>query len=121
MAASNPAKIRGELRVRIGRQRRRIDRRLRSVGQEGRRLVSWRTYLTRHPAWALAVLGAGMAGAASLQRGRWPRRSSLTLFRRLGGMFLKQVLNAVAAKKGVGVPVEPTAAPSTQGGRTSGT
>jgi hypothetical protein len=53
-----------ELRLKIGRGRRRIDARLRAAEAEGRKLASWRTYVTRYPAAAvLAAFGLGLSGA----------------------------------------------------------
>jgi hypothetical protein len=53
-----------ELHLRIARSRRVIDRRLRSTGDEARQLMSWRTYVARHPGWALmAALAGGMAAS----------------------------------------------------------
>ena len=56
-----------QLRLRIGRLRRRIDGRATAVGRESRRLVSWKTHVRRHPVHALlAAIGVGMLfGAAS--------------------------------------------------------
>jgi hypothetical protein len=88
---ADPARVRRELRVLIGRQRRRIDQRLYAVGREGRRLLSWRTYLKRHPSWGLAVVAAGLIGAASLRRGRWPRQLDMTLLRRVGRLLLRRL------------------------------
>jgi hypothetical protein len=53
-----------ELRLKIGRARRRIDARLRATGAEGRKLASWRTYVARYPGSAvLAAFGLGFSGA----------------------------------------------------------
>ncbi|MFH1920408.1 MAG: hypothetical protein ABIP48_11050 [Planctomycetota bacterium] len=61
------------LRLRIGRLRRRIDRRVRSLEREGRRLASWRTYVERFPAQAvLAAFGFGLAASSGLAAG-WSR------------------------------------------------
>ncbi len=69
------------LHRRIARSRRRIDRRLRGLGDESRRLVDWRTYVVRYPGWALtAALGAGMTAAGALRPAllsRWLGRSLL--------------------------------------------
>jgi len=74
---------RRELRLRIGRLRRRIDRRIRVVAQEGRRLGSYRTYVRRHPRRALlAALGIGVAAGLALPGRRWPRNLGLRLLRR---------------------------------------
>jgi hypothetical protein len=77
-----------ELRMRIGRSRRRIDRRLRAVRDRGRQLVSWRTYVVRYPGWALATaLGAGLAASAGLKRGRMSRWLGMSLVRQAFGGF----------------------------------
>ena len=48
-----------DLRLRIGRSRRRIDGRLHAIRGGTRELLSWRTYVVRYPAAALtAALGA---------------------------------------------------------------
>ncbi|NLX97013.1 MAG: hypothetical protein GXY83_12635 [Rhodopirellula sp.] len=88
MPPDDAAKMLRELRMVIARQRRQVDRRLRSIERDGRRLVSPGTYLVRRPAWALAVLGAGLIGAASIQRGRSPRRLRWSLFYRFGRAML---------------------------------
>ena len=57
------------LRLRIGRLRRRIDGRLHSMQREGRRLVSWKTYVRNYPgSTVMAALGAGLALSAGVQR-----------------------------------------------------
>jgi hypothetical protein len=53
-----------EIRLKIGRMRRRIDARIRATQTEGRKLVSWRTYVTRYPGpVVLAAFGLGLTGA----------------------------------------------------------
>jgi hypothetical protein len=76
-----------ELRLQIGRRRRRIDRRLRTVGDRGAELLSWRTYAARYPALALAAaLGAGLVASAGFRPARVSRRLGLSLVRHaLGG------------------------------------
>jgi hypothetical protein len=55
-----------EIRLKIGRMRRRLDARARKTMAEGRKLVSWRTYAVRHPAAAVATaFGLGLSGAAA--------------------------------------------------------
>ncbi|MBN2579115.1 MAG: hypothetical protein JXB10_09000 [Pirellulales bacterium] len=86
-----------ELRTRIGRSRRRIDRRLRAIGNEGKRLLSWRTHVQRHPLGAVAAaLSAGLAAAAALGsrrlRDRLGREILPLIFRSLGGALAKEVL-----------------------------
>jgi hypothetical protein len=77
-----------ELRLRIGRSRRRIDRRLRGARDRAGQLLSWRTYVVRYPAWSLAAaLGAGLAASAGLKPGRVSRWLGLSLMRHaLGGL-----------------------------------
>lgn len=56
------------LRVAIARSRRRIDRRLRNSRKATNRLTSWKTYVQRWPALALAAgLGFGWVLAAGLR------------------------------------------------------
>ena len=77
-----------ELHLRIGRLRRRIDGRLRATKDRARELTSWRTYVTRYPAWALmAAVGAGLAASSALQ----PRRAS----RWLAGTLMHQALGGI--------------------------
>ncbi len=67
-----------ELRTEIARLRRRIDRRVFATRDETSQLASWKTYVRRYPAGAVAVaLGLGLAlsrgipiGLASRQLGR---------------------------------------------------
>jgi hypothetical protein len=69
MAPSPHAK--SELRVRIGRLRRRIDRHLRATADHGRRAVSWRSYAARYPGnLLLGALGLGLALSAGLSARR---------------------------------------------------
>ena len=84
---------RRKLRLEIGRLRRRIDRRIGSVRRESRRLVSWRTYVHRYPAYAvLTALGFGMTAAAGMRRGGWTRYLGLHLARRTLNKGLDSVL-----------------------------
>jgi hypothetical protein len=81
-----------ELRLRIGRSRRRLDGRFRDsracVGQ----LLSWRTYVVRYPAWAMAAaLGAGMTASAGLKPARLSRRLGLSLVRHVLGNVQQQL------------------------------
>ncbi len=83
-----------ELRLRIGRSRRRLDARLRASRDGVGQLLSWRTYVVRYPAWALAAaLGAGMAASAGWQPARLSRRLGLLLVRHTLGKF-QQTLRA---------------------------
>ena len=76
-------RARRQLRLRIGRLRRRIDGRAHALKKEGRRLTSWRTYVTQYPAYAiLAALGVGLTASAGLTSGAWTRWLGLHLFRR---------------------------------------
>lgn len=62
---------RREIRLRIGRLRRQIDRRVRSTQKEARRLVSWQTVIRGAPGNAiLGALGVGLALSAGLSM-RW--------------------------------------------------
>ncbi|NLE38149.1 MAG: hypothetical protein GX621_09020 [Pirellulaceae bacterium] len=71
-----------DLRLRIGRTRRRIDARLRAAADEGRRLASWRTYVARYTGSSLAVaFGAGLALAAGLSGTRLLRWIALRSIR----------------------------------------
>lgn len=85
-----------ELRLRIGRARRRIDNRLGAVEDSGRALLSWRTYVVRYPGWALcAALGAGMAASAALRPARVSRWLGLRLVNRSLGAVQQQVWREV--------------------------
>ena len=82
---------RRSIRLRIGRARRRIDRRLRSLEREGTRLVSWRTWARRLPAQSVvAALGAGLANVAGLRK-RKLRALALWLARLVGTRSLDAV------------------------------
>jgi hypothetical protein len=81
-----------ELHLRIGRSRRRIDRRLRASGDRARQLLSWRTYAVRYPGLALAAaMGAGMAASAVFRPARLARWFGITLVRRALGGLQEQV------------------------------
>jgi hypothetical protein len=85
------------LRIRIARLRRRIDRRVRSVRDEGRRLVSWRTYVRRYPAQAvLAAMGLGLAASAGVSR-RGLRLLGFHLVRRAVGKAFDRLGRELAA------------------------
>jgi hypothetical protein len=77
-----------QLRLRIGRSRRHINSRLRATQDHARQLLAWRTYVVRHPGWALAAaVGAGMAASAALKPRRVARWLGRLLLRRaLGGL-----------------------------------
>jgi len=71
-----------DLRLRIGRLRRQIDRRICRTADEAQRLVAWRTYVRRYPGHALtAALGFGLAASAGLSAGRVSRWLGLRLLR----------------------------------------
>ena len=71
-----------ELRLRIGRARRRIDSRLRTTKKQAWRLLSWRTYVVRYPAGSVAAaLGAGLVVSAGLNPARISRWLGLSLVR----------------------------------------
>jgi len=74
-----------DLRLRIGRLRRRLDARARATQRHAARLASWKTYVRRWPGYAvLAALGLGMSASAGLGGGRWARLLGMRLVRRLG-------------------------------------
>jgi hypothetical protein len=80
-----------ELRTRIGRSRRRIDSRFRVAQDSMRQLTSWRTYVVRYPALALAAaVGLGLAASAGLKPRRMSRRLGLSLVRHAFGGLRRQ-------------------------------
>ena len=80
-----------ELRLRIGRLRRRIDGRIRATQREARRLASWRTYVQRCPGNAiLAAVGVGLALSAGLSARRLSRWLGMRLIRRAADNALRQ-------------------------------
>jgi len=83
-----------ELHRRIGRSRRRIDRRLRGTKDHARQLLSWRTYAARYPGWALAAaLGAGMTASSLLRPGRIARWAGRLMMSQAFGGFQQQIWN----------------------------
>ena len=71
------------LRLRLGRARRRIDRRIRSTEHRGRELLHWRTYARRYPGnIVLGTFGLGLALSAGLGARGLSRWLGLRLFRR---------------------------------------
>ncbi|MBN2217076.1 MAG: hypothetical protein JW719_06850 [Pirellulales bacterium] len=71
-----------QLRLRMGRLRRRIDSRLRAAEDERRRLTSWRTYVARYTGGSLALaFGVGLALAAGLSGPRLLRWIALRSIR----------------------------------------
>ena len=72
-----------EIRLRIGRGRRRIEQRIRAFQHRGRQLLSWRTYVRRLPGYAvLGALGAGLVLSAGMGRRRLAGWLGLRLLRR---------------------------------------
>jgi ElaB/YqjD/DUF883 family membrane-anchored ribosome-binding protein len=105
-------RARRELRLRIARQRRRIDRRVRGLEREGRRLASWRTYVRRYPAQALAAAaGLGLIVSAGLGRG-WPRLVGAQLTRRAVVRLVARLWREVEAIWAASRPAPPSAEPS---------
>ena len=99
-----------ELRLGIGRLRRRIDGRIRSAGREGRRLLSWRTYVRRYPVQGvLTALGLGLAASGGLGGG-WSRflgrRLAARAVRRALGRMWREVEEIWAASKPAGENAE---------------
>ncbi len=85
-----------ELRLRIGRQRRRIDARLRGARDQARQLVSWRLYAARYPGLALAAaLGVGLTASSLLRPRRVARLLGNSLLRRAFGAFQERLWNEV--------------------------
>jgi hypothetical protein len=87
MKDSNIEQHKRELRMRIGRMRRRINNHLRATGQEGRKLLSWREYVIRYPSYAiLAAFGVGLAASRGFRQGQGD------LLRRLGLRVARQTM-----------------------------
>ena len=85
MMKSDPQQEKRELRLKIGRMRRRIDARLRATETEGRKLASWRTYVTRYPGSAvLAAFGLGLSGATFFASSGTAQEPGTGHFTRLG-------------------------------------
>lgn len=104
-----------DLRLRIGRLRRRIDGGIRSAESEARRLVSWRTYVRRFPGYAVtAALGVGLAASAGLSTGQLSRWLGLRLLRRAaegaGGRFSEELRQIWADSAPGSTPAESTGA-----------
>lgn len=101
-----------ELRLRIGRLRRRIDGRLDASRREATRLTSWRTYVARFPGGALAAaFGVGLALAVGLSGPR--------LLRLVGWRMVRLGAREVGA--GLWRELATTWAVSTAGKKTAGT
>lgn len=76
---SDPAQ---QLRLRIGRNRRRIERRLRAAREQTRRLRSWTAWAKWRPGpMVQAAFGVGLALSAGLGARRWGRWLGLRLAR----------------------------------------
>ncbi len=70
-----------QLRADIARQRRGIDRDVRKLASEGKRLTSWKTYVARFPAQAvLAMFGIGLIAGAGWRSTSWRRQAGRWLF-----------------------------------------
>lgn len=110
------------IRLRIGRMRRRVDRRLRAIEREGRLLASWRTWVRRLSGRALlGTAGAELAASAAMRRERWLRAIGLRFARYLGGRAfaaalaeLRNVWRASVPKKDE-APKDDEAAPRSEG------
>ena len=86
-----------ELHLRIGRSRRRIDRRLRATRDEARQLLTWRTYVARYPLWAMAAaLGAGVTASSLFRPARITRWLGRSLLRQAFGGFQQQLWNEMS-------------------------
>ena len=104
-----------QLRLRIGRIRRRIDGRIRTLRRDGRRLASWRTYVQRYPGCAvMAALGFGITVSAGLRGGRWLRWLGTRLVRRAADQGIARLGEEL---KGIWAESEPQGSgPSKSGG-----
>jgi hypothetical protein len=81
-----------QLRLRIARVRRRMDGNLHAIGREGRRMVSWRELVRRHPGYAaLAAAGSGLVFSTVLRRGRLARWLGVRLVREAAGGLAGQL------------------------------
>lgn len=77
-----------DLRLQIGRARRRLDRHLHAAAGETQRLKSWRSYVTSFPgSAALAALGVGLALSGGMK--------SQSIARWLGSRLLRQAWNSL--------------------------
>jgi hypothetical protein len=69
-----------QLRLKLARARRRIDRRVRTAERRTRELASWRTYARRYPGNVLlGAFGVGLAFSAGLGGRRFTRWMGLRL------------------------------------------
>jgi len=107
-----PRQAKRDLRLRIAGARRRIDRRLRGLEREGRRLASWGTYVRRYPVQALvAAAGLGLAVSAGLAQG-WPRWLGTRLVRRAVDRVIARAWQELEAIWAESTPDRPPAEPS---------
>jgi hypothetical protein len=112
-AMTDPERERRELRRRIGRLRRRIDRRVRSAQREGRRLADWQTYVRRYPEWAVAAaFGVGLSLAAGLRPAVWSRWLGLRLVRQAFDRFIEALVGEVAKIWADSTPDRPKTPPA---------
>ncbi len=75
-----------EVRLRIARLRRSVDRRVSAVQRRGRAAIDWRTYVRRHPVLAVtAAAGVGLILSSTEMGRRWARWLGCRLARRAGG------------------------------------
>jgi hypothetical protein len=116
MPNNDAAQAKRELRLQIARQRRRIDRQVRSVQLAGVRLVSWQTYLERFSGLTLTTLAAGVASLASLGREGSLRVFRSRRLRRLLGLIWRRLLRLVFGRKAEPSPGGNAAGPSPAGG-----
>ena len=85
---------RRELRLRIGRLRRRIDGRIRAAGHHAQQLVSWRDCVKRYPGYAVAAaFGIGLAASAGLKLGRIRRWLTARLLQNTVEQIGRQLYN----------------------------
>ena len=90
-------RVKRQLRLRIGRMRRRINGRLRATQRETRRLTSWRTYVCGYPGQAaLGAFGFGLALSAGLGARHVLRRLGMMLIRRAGKDAWRQFCHELA-------------------------
>jgi len=93
-----------ELRLRIGRMRRRINNHLHNTKREGRRLLSWREYVIRYPAYTLlAAFSVGLAASGGFRRGRLLQGLGLQVLRQTtqhAGRHLWQEIERIWTQSG---------------------
>jgi ElaB/YqjD/DUF883 family membrane-anchored ribosome-binding protein len=85
------------IRMRIGRTRRRMDRRVNNVEAQGRRLTSWKTYLAQFPISGLGIaFGFGLALTAGLSGRRLLRWAGMRIFRQSVGGFSRGLVDELS-------------------------